>query len=81
MSKEKKKKSYIVGPFKQAMENAETFGVNMYYSYYYQNAIEEIASAESIEVEEGTDEKSKYYDEILKLISEIQSGVEQNGVD
>ena len=36
MSKERKKKSYFVGPFKKAMDNIDTFNINLYYSYYYQ---------------------------------------------
>jgi|TARA_R110002110_G_scaffold121895_1_gene297833 hypothetical protein len=79
MSKEKKKKSYIVGPFKEAMDNVETFGINMYYSYYYQNAVEEMTGLEEFDATES--EKKLNYEEILKLISDIQSGVEQSGVE
>jgi len=81
MSKEKKKKSYFVGPFKEAMDNVDTFGVNMYYSYYYQNAIKEIVSVEELEAPEESDKKSKYYEDIIQLITEMQIGTEQNGIE
>ena len=34
-SKKQKKLSYIVGLFKEAQQNIDTFAINMYYSYYY----------------------------------------------
>ena len=55
------------------------FGINMYYSYYYQNAVEEMTGLEEFDATES--EKKLNYEEILKLISDIQSGVEQSGVE
>lgn len=79
MSKDKKKKSYFVGPFKEAMDNIDTFSANMYYSYYYQNAIEEIVNVDEEMLEDGgTDKKNKYYDDIIKLISDLQIYAEQS---
>ncbi len=71
MSKERKKKSYFVGPFKKAMDNIDTFNINMYYSYYFQDAIQSIIDSE---------ETDQSYDELLKAISETQYS-EQNIAD
>tara|TARA_R100001509_G_scaffold126244_1_gene79718 strand:- start:899 stop:1147 length:249 start_codon:yes stop_codon:yes gene_type:complete len=79
--KENKKKSYFVGPFKEAMDNIDTFGVNMYYSYYYQNAIEEIVNIEELGSIEDADKKSKYYEDIIQLITELQNDTEQSGIE
>jgi|TARA_R110002126_G_scaffold138790_2_gene283381 hypothetical protein len=78
MSKERKKKSYFVGPFKKAMDNIDTFNINLYYSYYYQDVIQSIIDSENGEVSEEEIEQS--YDELLKMISGSQYS-EQNRAD
>ena len=52
MSETKKKKSYFVGPFKKAMDNVDAFSINMYYAYYYQNAIQNIIDMDEEEEEQ-----------------------------
>jgi hypothetical protein len=68
MSETKKKKSYFVGPFKKAMDNVDAFSINMYYAYYYQNAIQNIIDMD----EEEEEQHEETYDELLKMITDIQ---------
>ena len=84
--KETKKKSYIVGPFKEAMDNVDTFGTNMYYSYYYHNAIENMIKIEDeyqealLESDEAAQEKIKsldFYKEVLDMVTDLKLKAEE----
>tara|TARA_R110000796_G_C14210864_1_gene393244 strand:+ start:228 stop:512 length:285 start_codon:yes stop_codon:yes gene_type:complete len=90
MSKDKekkaKKKSYIVGPFKEAMDNVDIFGTNMYYSYYYHNAIENMIKIEGeyqealLESDEAAQEKIKnleFYKEVLDMVTDLKLKAEE----
>ena len=84
--REAKKKSYIVGPFKEAMDNVDIFGANMYYSYYYHNAIENMIKIEDeyqealLESEEAAIEKIKsldFYKEVLDMVTDLKLKAEE----
>jgi len=84
--KEAKRKSYIVGPFKEAMDNVDTFGTNMYYSYYYHNAIENMIKIEDeyqealLESDEAAKEKIKdldFYKEVLDMVTDLRAKLEE----
>ena len=84
--KEAKKQSYIVGPFKEAMDNVDTFGTNMYYSYYYHNAIENMIKLEGeyqealLESDEAAKEKIKdldFYKEVLDMVTDLRAKLEE----
>tara|TARA_Y100001963_G_C6534118_1_gene332479 strand:- start:158 stop:445 length:288 start_codon:yes stop_codon:yes gene_type:complete len=84
--KEQKKKSYIVGPFKEAMDNVDAFGTNMYYSYYYHNAIENMIKIQDeyqealLESEEAALEKIKsldFYKEVLDMVTDLKLKTEE----
>jgi len=90
MSKDKKKqerrKSHIVGPFKEAMDNIDLFGANMYYSYYYHNAIKNMIKIEDeyqealLESEEAAQEKIKnleFYKEMLDMVTDLKLKTEE----
>lgn len=85
MSKKKKKKqeqqskSYIVGPFKEAMDNVDTFSINMYYSYYYNDAVENLIRIEdkieetmTIEDAEKRREDLEFYQQVLDMVADLK---------
>lgn len=84
MSKKKKEqaqqsKSYIVGPFKEAMDNVDKFAINMYYSYYYNDAVENLIKTEekigenmTIEDAEKRQEDLEFYQQVLDLVADLK---------
>jgi hypothetical protein len=78
MSKKKEKdkpKSYIVGPFKEAMDKIDICAINMYYSYYYNDAIDNLIKVEekagdnmTIEDAEKRQEDLEFDDKILNIL-------------
>jgi hypothetical protein len=87
MTKKKTKASnYIVGLFKENIQNIDTFAINMYYSYYYHAFLKE---AKKIEKQEDLEpEDLDYYDELFEMVSQIhiltlenmRDGIEQEEV-
>ena len=73
--KEKKQKrlSYIVGLFKENQQNIDTFGINMYYSYYYHAFMEEADKMREQREEELTPEEVEYYEELFDMVSKIHT--------
>tara|TARA_B100000963_G_C22421877_1_gene578011 strand:- start:41 stop:325 length:285 start_codon:yes stop_codon:yes gene_type:complete len=84
MSKKKKEpeqqsKSYIVGPFKEAMDNIDNFAINMYYSYYYDDAVQNLIKTEerieenmTIEDAEKRQEDLEFYQQVLDLVADLK---------
>ena len=84
MSKKKKEQaqrsnSYIVGPFKEAMDNIDNFAINMYYSYYYNDAVENLIKTEerieenmTVEDTEKKQEDLEFYQQIMDLVADLK---------
>ena len=41
-----KRSSFTIGPFKEADDNAHSFGMGFYYSYCFENTVKELLEAE-----------------------------------
>jgi hypothetical protein len=68
------------------MDNVDTFGTNMYYSYYYHNAIENMIKIEDeyqealLESDEAAREKIKdldFYKEVLDMVTDLRAKLEE----
>ena len=76
-----RKLSYIVGLFKENIENIDTFAINMYYSYYYHTIVEELERIETAKLKamlEGKDvsdtpaEDLEYFRELFEMVGQMQ---------
>jgi len=67
--KQPKKLSYIVGIFKENIQNIDTFALNMYYAYYYNLFLEEAKKVQNNEI--TTVEDADYYEELFDMVSKI----------